>query len=49
MIFKGYFRKDGVKGLNGGVKIVYSPEDAKALAGESLNRELIADNFIQSK
>lgn len=38
---KGYFRKNGEAGLNGGVKIVYSPEDAKALAEQMIGADLI--------
>ena len=32
---KGYFRKNGEKGLEGGVKIVYSAEEARDLAGKN--------------
>lgn len=38
---KGYFRKNGVDGLQGGVKIVYSPEDARSIAEQMLGGDLI--------
>jgi len=40
---KGYFRKNGEKGLEGGVKIVYSPEEARDLAGNKYNCICLAD------
>lgn len=38
---KGYFRKNGVVGLQGGVKIVYSPEAARDLAEQMIGGDLI--------
>jgi len=38
---KGYFKKNGVAGLQGGVKIVYSPEDAKILAEQMIGGDLV--------
>jgi len=38
---KGYFRKNGEKGLEGGVKIVYSAEDARDLAEQMIGGDLI--------
>jgi len=38
---KGYFKKNGEKGMEGGVKIVYSPEDARDIADQMLGCDLV--------